>query len=507
MKIKGLIVAILLSPITAQAQSATPVLFPANGATNINPDTPLTLTFDSPPIIGETGRVRIYDASDNSLVDTLDLSIPSSPNPTGRVVRPESSDENAVARAPRPGEVSVKSDVYQVTQIGGTEFHFFPIIVNGNTARLYPHNGKLTYGRTYIVRIDPEVLKTTSGALEEFDAETGWRFTTKASPPSADATKLTVSADGTGDFSTVQGAIDFLPPAPAVRVTVSIRNGDYQELVFMNGKSNVTLRGESRDGVRVHYPNNSAFNPPRGGPSRRPAFTIFNSTDVQLSNFTILNDFIGQAEALLINGTRNIVDHMTLIGSGDALTLRGSVFITDSSLTGDGDTCLCYGPAFFLRTEIRSKGPFTWTRNPKENHGNIFVDSTFIAIDEPLPWTVKPDGTGGYIASKVLARLPRNGPAGAPGANFPHAEMVLINARLDGVPPEGWGPVQDEPEFDRTNVRLWEYNSVDLEGKPIDVSRRHPVSRQLTLQNDAETIANYSRPEYVLDGWTPVLNE
>lgn len=31
--------------------------------------------------------------------------------------------------------------------------------------------------------------------------------------------------------------------------------------------------------------------------------------------------------------------------------------------------------------------------------------------------------------------------------------------------------------------------------------------RQLTLERDAETIANYHNPSFVLDGWMPILEK
>ena len=76
------------------------------------------------------------------------------------------------------------------------------------------------------------------------------------------------------------------------------------------------------------------------------------------------NDFIGQAEALLMRGERNIIDRMTLNGSGDAFTTYGTICMVDSLLTGDGDTILAYAALFCLRCEIRSVGPFTWPRTP-----------------------------------------------------------------------------------------------------------------------------------------------
>ena len=364
---------------------------------------------------------------------------------------------------------------YQVNTIGGVDFHFFPIIVRGNTATVYPHNNKLKYGRSYIVKMDAGVLKPASGAFSGFNTDKDWTFSTKAAPPRADATRIVVAADGSGDFNTVQGAVDFLPAKPAKRTTVFIRNGTYEEIVFVNAKSDITFRGEDREKVRVGYSNNSAFNPPRTGPSRRPAFSIYNSNGIQLSTFTIANTFIGQAEALLVRGSNNIIDRMTLNGSGDALTTNGTLYMVDSKLTGHGDTILGYAALFCLRCRIETVGPFTWTRTPQGSHGNVFVDSTFIYLDQPLPWTVTATDPG-RKSPGVFARLPKNGPTGAPGANFPYAEMVLINAKTKGVPPEGWGPVEEPPEFDSSNVHFWEHNTMDMEGRPVDVSLNSPVT-------------------------------
>ncbi len=60
---------------------------------------------------------------------------------------------------------------------------------------------------------------------------------------------LVVAADGTGDFNTVQGAIDFVPDRSPRRVTIFIRNGSYEEIVYFRNKSNITLVGEDRDKV------------------------------------------------------------------------------------------------------------------------------------------------------------------------------------------------------------------------------------------------------------------
>lgn len=481
----------LAAVLVASPCAAAPKLFPASGARNVNPDTRLVLTFDSPPAVGASGKIQIFDTADGSLVDTLDLSIPASPVPDGR---PKGANGETKGPVPPP-PAGPENPGFQATNIGGAWFHFFPVMTKGDTATIYPHHGALKYGRSYRVQIDPQALTTPDG---QSLAGTSWTFSTKAAPPKAGVDRIVVSADGRGDFSTVQGAIDFAPAASAKPLTIFIRNGDYQEIVYLKGKSNLTLRGESREGVVVHYPNNSAFN------RIRPAFTVTEANDIQLSTFTIRNDFIGQAEALLLRGERNIVDRMTLNGSGDAFTTYGSIYMVDSLLTGDGDTILGYAALYCLRCEVRSVGPFTWTRTPKGKHGNVFVDSKLIYVDKPLPWSITPANPEGRKTEGVFGRLPRNGPASSPLANFPHAEFVLIDSKIDGVPQAGWGAVEDQATFDWSNLKLLEFNTKDLRDRPVDLSKRHPAMRVLTLTKDANLIAKYRDPAFVL-GWKPVV--
>ena len=281
-----------------------------------------------------------------------------------------------------------------------------------------------------------------------------------------------------------------------------IRKGNYEEIVSINARANLTLRGEDRETTVVGYANNTPFNP-----QRRWAFSIINGEDIQLSSFTLNNYAIGQAEALMTRGQRIILDHMTLNGSGDALTTYGTLYVADSKLTGDGDTVLGYAAAFWIRSEIHSIGPITWTRTPQGSHGNVFVDCKLFSVDKPLPWTVTAANPAGDKSRAVFARLPHNGKPDV-SANFPYAEMVLINTKTEGVPPDGWGPVEETgPLFEGSNVHFWEYNTMDMAGRPIDTSQRHKAAKILTKAKDAETIANYQKPEFVLGGWKPLVQK
>ena len=491
----------------AKAQTSGVSLYPANHATGINPDTHLIVRFSSVPSIGKSGKIRVYDAIGHRLVDTLDMSIPAGPDPTHRVTPPAGSGiplADAVPTSPTTTTPAVRftpADLhnYQLTTIGGLDnFHFYPVIVHGNVATIYLHNHVLHYGHRYIVQIDPGVLSVAGNEFAGFNSDTAWSFTTKKDPPGAGATRLVVAADGSGDFSTVQGAIDFAPDHPPHRVTIFIKNGTYEEIVFFRDRSNLTIRGEDREKVQVGYPNNSAFNPPQPGPNRRCAFSVYDSTDIDLENFSVSNDAFGQAEGLLVFGARNIVSHMNIKGSGDALNTRGSVYLTESRVIGDGDTILGVGPAFFIHCEIQSIGPFMWIRNTEANHGNVFVDCTFIARERPSGSQPSARGFESALGSRskaVLARLPNNH-----GLKYPYAEAVLINCHLEGIPAVGWGPI----EADTTHLHLWEFNSTDPNGKPIDTTQRDRASKQLTMPRDARIIADYSNPAFVLGGWNPI---
>jgi len=257
-------------------------LFPANNATGVNPDVQLKLTFNQPPVVGKSGKVRVYDAANDRLVDQLDLSIP--PGPTERATGaaltapymafPYPYERRQDPRGPtnantKPGTPSAGADptpdTYQLTIIGGFTdgFHFYPIIVSGNTATIQLHHNLLEYGKSYYVLIDPGVLTVADGLFKGIGDKQFWRFATKkiGQAPRRNANRLTVSAEGRGDFNTVQGAIDFVADHSRKRVTIVVRNGVYQEIVYFRNKDNLTLLGEDREKTVVRYANNEVFNP------------------------------------------------------------------------------------------------------------------------------------------------------------------------------------------------------------------------------------------------------
>ena len=254
---------------------------------------------------------------------------------------------------------------------------------------------------------------------------------------------MVVAADGSGDFNTVQGAIDFAPGQAGEARHDLHQERHYEEIVYLSGKSNLTIRGEDRESVQVGYPNNSAFN--RRAAARRAARLLDpDATDIQLSTFTINNYFIGQAEALLVRGQRIVIDRMTLNGSGDALTTYGTIYMVDTQAhrRWRHDPRLRRAVLPALRDPFGR--PVHLDAHAAGQPWQCVRGFDVHRVDKPLPWTVNADGTGGGSAGRVRAAA-EQWPDGAPGANFPYAEMVLINAKTQGVPAEGWGPVEEPP--------------------------------------------------------------
>ena len=210
-------------------------LAPANGATGANRDVLLKLTFSQPVSVGTTGRIRVYDAaSPGTPVDTIDLSTAITVTQFGTPYR------------------------YMAKTIGGVNFNYMPVMVSGNTATIALHSSTvLAYNKTYYVNIEPGVLTDATGAtFGGISDSTTWSLTTKAAGPAASVASITVAADGSGDFNTVQGAVDFVPYSPVNTVarTITIANGTYNEIMRVrSGQNLVTMQGQSKAGVVIQY--------------------------------------------------------------------------------------------------------------------------------------------------------------------------------------------------------------------------------------------------------------
>ncbi len=118
--------------------------------------------------------------------------------------------------------------------------------------------------------------------------------------------KVTVAADGSGDFTTIQAAINSLNAIKdsTIKSTIFIKHGVYNERIFIE-KSNIILRGSaetevkiiqsiSRDIYRCDHPNDWGV-----------ATINIRANDITLENLTVLNNFgfeLRQDSTFLCNG-------------------------------------------------------------------------------------------------------------------------------------------------------------------------------------------------------------
>ncbi len=450
-----------------------PALFPASGATDVCPDTPLRLTFDAPPTLGPAGKIQIFDAATHAVVDTIDVSSPTATKTIG----------------------------------GMAGFNYYPVIITGNTAAVFPQPGVLAYGKSYEVTADASVFSGVTG----LDQPGVWRFTTKPAAPATGATRLIVAADGTGDFCTVQGALDAVPAGNTAPVTIFIRRGTYPEIVAFSAKHAVTLRGEDRAQTIITYANNANFNG-LGSPYRRGLFLAFHTHDLTITNLTLRNTTrLGgsQAESIILDGTTSahaILRDVDLFSRQDTLQINGQAYVSGCHIEGDVDFMWGTGPCFFVNCTaqaLRSNAYYTQIRNPATNHGYVYVDCTF--------------GGAAGVAGNFLSRI-------EPG-RFPASEVVLLDCvlgpavgavawRFDAAAPAGAGgrggaaagaPNPPLTPPNPSGIHFWEFNSHTADGQPVDVSQRLAASRQLKPPDDAALIANYRDPSWVLGGdWKPL---
>ncbi len=491
--------------VVGSSTMAATTFTPTSAASGLNVDTRLTITFNEAVSPGFAGRIRIHDASNEAVVDTIDLVSANARRDTLRA-------SNAISTLNLPVEVKT---------IGGlATINYYPITVSGATATIYPRDGVLTYGKSYYVTIEPGAFVNAAGeSFAGIEDKTTWAFSTRATAPELD-NYIVVAADGSGDFNTVQGALDFVPAANTVPRTIYIRNGTYFEQIVFQQKNNLTLVGESAEGVVIDYPTNNNFNN-ASGTYRRGTLLAQTVSGLRLLNLTVRNSTPQggtQAEAVIIKGSattgQNLASKLRLFSYQDTLQVDGQFYMTDSYIEGDVDFLWGSGPSFFYNCEFKalrrtSNVPiFAQIRNGAGNHGYVFHNCRFTAEA----------GVTGAFFHRI-----------DPGSGqFPYSEMVILDSTVGSAENNnflnttiggsasnysvGWWQLNNATTG--PDLHLWDNNMVDKDGVPLTFGDSDRPAFTI-MPTDADTQANYRNPTWVLnttrDGsptagtWTPSL--
>ncbi len=189
---------------------------------------------------------------------------------------------------------------------------------------------------------------------------------------------IVVSRDGTGNFRTLQEAIESARAFMDYTVTIYVRNGVYKEKVIVpSWVENIDIIGEDRDKTIITYDDHANIN--KMGTFRTYTVKVEGS-DITFKNLTIENNAaqLGQAVALHTEGDRLKFINCRILGNQDTIYTGAKftrLYFKDCYI--DGTTDFIFGPstALFEDCIIRSKrnSYVTAASTPKEaKYGYVF---------------------------------------------------------------------------------------------------------------------------------------
>ena len=316
--------------------------------------------------------------------------------------------------------------------------------------------------------------------------------------PPVDKT-LYVAADGTGDYYSIQRAIDVAPAGGAV---ISVAPGIYHEVLTIN-KPNIVLRGPYEDASKTVVVADKSSG--TAGGTLNSATVNVLADDFLAENISFVNDFNrthpqlpqgSQAVALLARGDRGIFANVRILGNQD--TLYAGV----GECKGSGadracpvarqyfDHCFIEGNVDFIFGDAKTVFDHCVIRSNSHFEGFITAQSKSYAGQD----------SGFVFRDCRLEAAPGVGNVYLGRPWRPYATVVYLNTWMDGqIVPAGWREWHPGETDYLPSASYAEYQS---SGPGADHSGRDPHARQLTQQQ-----AEKFEPEGFLrggDGWNPI---
>jgi len=302
---------------------------------------------------------------------------------------------------------------------------------------------------------------------------------TPAQKAAAKTGKVTVSADGSGDFTTVQAAVNSAPNEPQgdTPFLIHIKPGIYREIVVVPvQKGAIHFQGDDPATTKITF-NNAALDLDAAGlpiGTFKTATVLIQADGFSADNITFENSFGRGSQALAIHviGDRAAFRNCRFLGWQDTiLVLQGRQYFENCYINGAVDFIFGAATTWFQNCEIHclSNGYITAASTPQDHpFGYVFANCTISA--EP----------------GVLVYL------GRPWR--PHASVTYLNTTMsDAVRPEGWHNWNNTD-----NQGTARYSEWDSKGPGANPTARVPWSRQLTY-----TEAHAITISQVLGGWNP----
>lgn len=327
--------------------------------------------------------------------------------------------------------------------------------ISGKSA-VFRYTG-LKYNTQYTFQMGEGVLLSRSG--KPVAAATVTFTTMERQQPQHRLYDAVVAQDGSGDYLSVQAAIDAAPAGRALPWLIFIKNGEYKEHVDVPAtKPYLHFIGQTRDGVVIKDDRLS------GGDNAVHvsvgATVVVNANNTFFENLTMENIWGHERQA----GPQALA----LNTGGDRIALNGVRLLSyqDTWIT----TSTSNNRHYIRNSVIEGAVDFIY------NSGNVFLDGDTLEINRPSGgFIVAPshaaDVKWGYVFMNNVLR-PVAGMnvtdiwLGRPWHNQPKTVFVNLQTFIN-IPAAGWYETMGGLPA------LWaDYNTVDAQGNPVDLSQR-----------------------------------
>jgi pectinesterase len=219
---------------------------------------------------------------------------------------------------------------------------------------------------------------------------------------------MTIAADGSGDFKTIQAALDSVPRNNRQRLILLIKDGVYREKIRIDAPF-ITLRGQSRADTRIEFPQGAAES--RAQPDKLGIAVVnIDGDDCVLENLTVQNTHgvIGvHAFAVYGRGDRTVIQDCDVLSQGnDTLSLwrTGTGQYSEDAKSHSNPDGRYYHARIKVCGSVDMICPRGWC---------YVTDSEFLEVN--------PKGTGGIWHD---------------GCRNPDMKLVMRDCRFDGL--ENW---------------------------------------------------------------------
>jgi len=240
---------------------------------------------------------------------------------------------------------------------------------------------------------------------------------------SAEKYDYVVASDGSGDFTSIQKALDACKIFPDQRITIHVKNGIYTEKVaVLSGNTQISIIGESADKTVITF--GDYFSKiDRGRNSTFYTATLkVDASDFVMENMTVENSAgpVGQALALHVEGDRCVFRNCRFLGNQDTVYAAGKFsrqYFVNCYIEGTTDFIFGEATAVFEQCSLHAKA-------------NSFLTAASTTEGKPFGFV--------FLNCKITAASGVDKVfLGRPWRSF--AKVAFLNCEMGSfITPEGW---------------------------------------------------------------------